>query len=83
MTVSVTQEHIDRGERRSDTGCPVGLALREATGRSWSVSAMRLMDAERGKIYPASLSVALFVARFDAAREARPFEFRLPGEALK
>lgn len=42
MLIHVTQKHIDNGRRKKCDKCPVSLALSEATGKEWLVTATHL-----------------------------------------
>ena len=75
MRIEVTQEHIDKGRRHCLRLCPIALALREATGRVWSVS-FDCLRPHRGRFYSANLTRS-FMLRFDAGKPCEPFSFDL------
>ena len=83
MKVTITQEHIERGQRNSAGSCPIALALREAEAQSgsWSVNeetAQFLAIESDGLLvayqYVLSPEAQAFVSSFDAGRPVAPFE---------
>lgn len=91
VTVSVTQEHIDRGKRNDCSDCPVALAFldalpgaRIASVRYWDhdgdlARAPEIhvtVDFDAGfRYYRAPDEVAAFVADFDDGLAVSPFTF--------
>lgn len=84
MTIHVTQEHIDKGERKACCGCPVVLAIREATSEPrWRVPAH--YAAYLGNmVIGLPDSVSDFIETFDASGPSAvsPFSFELPIERI-
>jgi hypothetical protein len=80
VKISVTQEHIDKGERWSFHSCPLALAVTEASGN--------LAGVGTESIYPnwdkigltkitMPAEVANFRSRFDESSPVEPFEFEI------
>jgi len=78
MLISVTQDHIDRGYRKSSTECPVALAIKEAI----TVPAV-VVGRYEIKLHAKSIgflpprSVQRFIRRLDSRHAVKPFKFRL------
>jgi hypothetical protein len=85
MLICVTQEHIQRGEEGSITGCPIALALNEATGMGWGVGSTQA-HLLNGQTIVNHVNLPLtatdFIFRFDNAlvETLKPFEFEFPWE---
>ncbi len=84
MRVEVTQEDIDRGQRRSEAWCPIARALDRTGPGYWFVTG-------DGAEYHDGLGVILgwyalprearvFVSRFDHGRAVKPFSFNFDAE---
>jgi hypothetical protein len=83
MRIEVTQEHIDRGQRKSCARCPVVLAIRQVSGVVLVYADRDEVDLRRGgKTLTVSLplKVSRFIDRFDATGpgSVEPFSFDLP-----
>ena len=78
VTVNVTAEHIEHGERLQCTTCPVALALNEQlpVGAPWRVDNGTL-TAITGKFGNMPLSVRQFVSSFDSQVRVAPFSFEI------
>lgn len=76
--ISVTQEHIDKGERNMACTCAVALALINH-GFDPAVSKTAISIAYRGRIYDIKhpRSVNRFIKRFDKGLAVKPFRFFL------
>ena len=83
MQIDITQDHIDRGVRKSCTHCPIALAVQEKLG-------VDSVTVEQEWIYPPDDEVRYFlpaaardfISYFDWAGRShvRPFSFELFGE---
>lgn len=80
-TVTVTQQHISKGQRRSCSGCPVGLAVADL-GFKWVLVAEDFIEWWRpdltGRRYMLPLKAKDFISRFDKGQHVKPFSFRIP-----
>lgn len=91
MEIEVKQEHIDRGERDDCFGCPVVLAIMEATGTS--VKTEHPEDYRFGSItvgvsskiividdeeMPTPGPVRRRINHYDRTGKMKPFKFELP-----
>ena len=76
MRIAVTQEHIDRGERKVCNGCPVALALRN-DGYDSRVEYTSMQFRIEGTKYGCETprSVQKFILAFDKGRAVAPFSF--------
>ncbi len=72
-TIQVTQSHIDRGDPRNCAGCPIALALKDATDHNWWVGVRSAMSSTITRILPTEASA--FINAFDCGAEVEPFEF--------
>lgn len=79
ITVEVTQEDIDQGQRCSCRGCPVALALERATGISWLVDGGCIyVDWRSFQVFAVlSPEVRAFIHRFDCGKPVQPITFTL------
>ena len=79
MTVSVTEEDIAQGARRSCTTCPVAIAVARAYSEKivWVNTCNITIGYEMGKVVATPLEVKRFVLEFDAGEPVFPFEFTL------
>lgn len=80
--VKVTQEHIDKGNRRRSESCPIALAIKDINCyRYIIVGADRVCTIlnEGNKIEEHKLPVEAinFIRRFDKYFSVKPFEFEL------
>jgi hypothetical protein len=81
MKITVTQEDIDRGFRKSGGGCPVALALvRQTHDTTVLVDCGKIMTAKGSISMPKR--VKAFVSTFDKSEPVKPFSFSLPLEKL-
>ena len=77
VTINVTQDDIDKGRARNVLCCPVALALRRATGKGWTVSAMSVsLYKTRSGIRLPQVAVD-FIAHFDDFPDGAKFSFGL------
>lgn len=80
LTVEVTQEHIDKGVRRSYYCCPIACALKEPTaviGSFMSVYTARIIkDGGEYESYTPSNRAIAFIKKFDKGDQVRPSTFR-------
>lgn len=72
MLIRVTQIHIDNGQRKGASTCPVSLALIEAGFTNVS-SGDYLVTEE--KTCPSPIEVLAFISRFDHRLSVEPFTF--------
>ena len=80
MKVTVTQKHIDQGERSGIINCPLALALRDATGQPYQVGfAHYWIKAEVGKrkLRRFSTEAGVFIAQFDSGGGVVPCEIEM------
>ncbi len=83
ITVTVTQEHIDRGRRRGCSDCPVALAILAAVPGLSGVDVMNpdlgytlLFDGSGGaSTLKLPQPACDFIYRFDAGLDVSPFTF--------
>ena len=68
--VRVTQEHIERGVKKSCTYCPIGLAMHEA---GIEESLFQYLWRMEPPMPPDS--VRRFIMRFDQGKPVEPFNF--------
>ena len=80
LTVHVTQEDIDNGERQSCSRCPVARAI----ARALQVSETRVTVASRIAVFDQRVAplttprkVMSFITAFDGERPVEPFSFDL------
>ncbi len=79
MRIEVREEHIDQGEPGRFRGCPIALALLEATGRIWCVSAVCATPDDQSLVLALPPEAQEFVATFDhGPGSVKPFAFDLP-----
>lgn len=79
ITINVTQDDIDRGERESCLACPIALACKRAGIVRPEVSSYEIIDEFRNE-YKLPMEARLFVHRFDAGGalyRVFPFSFIL------
>ena len=80
IEVRVTQDHIDQGQKRICSFCPVALAIRDILGkRRMRVVKVGGMTVTVGDNDAWSFSPAIqrFIARFDNGETVKPFKFYL------
>jgi hypothetical protein len=91
MTITVTQEDIDNGERWDCALCPVALALKRAIGKPVSVNAdggLTVVDYDLASdlasftsyspvIASHQDSVTEFIRKFDEGDDVEPFTFEV------
>jgi hypothetical protein len=82
MTIHVTQDHIDRGIRKSPFDCPITLAVNEQTGLRVSTTHawFRVIDKEGNTIKYIDFnikSIADFISKFDWELPVEPFSFEI------
>ena len=73
MTITVTQQDIDNGQRRSTCECPVALAASRTTGRKAYVTNTTLSFTISTVALPEM--VRAFVHSYDARKHVKPFKF--------
>jgi hypothetical protein len=74
VTVQVTQEHIDKGERHICARCPAALAMSDA-GLEAGVYSDFLYLADSGESVAMPWDVARFIKKFDLGWPVEPFTF--------
>ena len=78
--ITVTQEHIDKGDVGSSHSCPVAIACKDAGLIDPCVDKLvisqELSDGAVIGIYT-PIKVAEFIENFDAGKEVKPIEFEL------
>jgi len=77
MIVSVSQEDIRKGIRRSAIACPIANSLRR-TGFKFKGVDSQSVFLQRGKVVPLPHNARHFIRNFDLALPAKPFSFDLP-----
>lgn len=76
--ICVTQSDIKQGKRSQPYGCPVGLAIKRATGESVFVGASFI---EIGDNWPPTRDkVKRFIIDFDTGKKVKPFCFNIEVE---
>lgn len=76
MIIKVTQEHIDRGVRRSIRACPISLAIKGLfPNREPYVGCHTLLVDN--KAYQATDEIKDFVTKFDNGKKVRPTTFKI------
>ena len=81
MKITVTQQHIDNGQKGSCTRDPIALALKDAGVEDPWVSPVRItfgLNRKNGAPVPAE--VLAFMRAFDNHEMVEPFEFELEGD---
>jgi hypothetical protein len=79
VKITVTQEDIDRGQRKSMTKCPVARAVQAATGAEHvSVARSTIVVDFWSGVRPDV--VAEFIKRYDYGFDVQPFEFDMDFE---
>lgn len=81
MRITVTEEHIQKGEPTAARCCPVALAIKDATGRRGSLGLRAIYVYSGGgewETFEPPTTVALFRDAFDAGEPVQPFSFDLP-----
>lgn len=80
MTIRVTQEHIDHGQRASCVDCPIALAVRECVRPELQAEVRVLFSSVRigNETIELPPSARAFIAQFDTPLNAREqaFPFR-------
>lgn len=76
MRIKVEQRHIERGRRYMVDGCPLALAISEATGKDVVVCITTAYFAD-GRAAALSKRAETFRERFDCDMHVEPFEFEL------
>ncbi len=74
MRIHVKTQHIEQGKRGWITQCPIALALRDATGKSYTVTGAYISTRDGSYSIP-SRKCRRFVIEFDAGRPVKPFYF--------
>lgn len=78
MKIEVTQEHIDKGRRRSCWGCPVALAMRSAGLLNAHAAATFYIWGAHGQFFKdLPKDVTSHIEYFDQTGKMRPFSFEL------
>ena len=79
MKITVTQKHIEEGQRVLCYYGPIALAIRECTGNKAQVATDEARFGD-GKVVALPQKAVRFIARFDAHCKVHPFTFDLPIE---
>jgi hypothetical protein len=78
ITVQVTAEDIDNGQRRNTWSCPICLALFRASGEKFVVEEATCYPlTNRNAFIPLPPDAITFISTFDATGWGEPFEFQL------
>jgi hypothetical protein len=78
LTVQVTAEDIEDGQRRNNWSCPVCLALFRASGEKFVVEEATCYPlTNRNAFIPLPPNAITFISTFDATGCGDPFEFQL------
>lgn len=88
MIVKVTQEHIDKGQRRNCTGCPITLALKDTFKVDFAQAtrySLKVGQFPENLIFsvPTPHAVMNFIDHYDLEDVVEPFEFELSLEGVK
>ncbi len=76
MRISVTQDHIRRGERYMCMRCPVAIAIREQTGNEFvKVNKTNIRMGQKSQRI--DLRIRNWIKDFDVGNEVEPFSFEL------
>ena len=82
VKIEVTQEDIDRGERKSAKRCPIARACLRAGLKNVEVDAMVECEGVKGdRLYGRCSLIEPFVEAFDAGNKVFPFSFEFEPEA--
>jgi len=82
MKITVSLEHIQDGSRFCLNSCPVALALKSATGKTWQATHVELSLIDEENFYalkgsPTPAEVQAFMQDFDRNLPVAPFTFEL------
>ena len=79
MTITVEQEHIDKGEKMNSSRCAVALAIEAATGVTPEVDYAEVTMQYEDHAVRCHLpeAASLFVDEFDKGLPVEPFSFDL------
>jgi hypothetical protein len=78
LTVQVTQEDIDKGDRLNNWRCPLCRALWRATREKWVVEQTTCFPlSNRNAFIPLPAEAIKFISTFDQTGCGEPFEFQL------
>ena len=79
MKVSVTNEHIEQGIRKSPGYCPVAIAIKHASSEWVEVSSLhvRYPGMKGRNLVPLPDAAVAFIKLFDKGLPASPFTFDL------
>lgn len=77
VTIEVTQEDINKGEREGGFHCPIARAAHRAGFPDAYVAEREWCPIDLGPAVPLSKRARDFVAAFDAGRPVHPDRFRL------
>lgn len=78
MKIHVTQEDIDKGERKCCYMCPIAQALnRQFPDGGWEVTNDEVLDVHSGETFSISDRTQRFIGDFDAGVPVKPFSFFL------
>ena len=79
MKITVTQQHIDNGDRGSCTHDPIALAMKDAgLEKAWSgVFGLSWRQNHKDYFVQTPKSVVEFMVAFDNKQPVEPFEFSL------
>jgi hypothetical protein len=82
VTISVTQEDIDKGNRYESSSCPIALAIhRNKECQSVRVGSDKIifedLNGEVHNFIHLSKEIKAFVKKFDTCKKVKPFEFEL------
>lgn len=87
MKITVTAKHIEQGQRKEMSYCPIALAIKDAVpeakevyvGMRWYIWLQKAFPAAciNGKDFRVSKRVAQQAIAFDEGKHIEPFSFRL------
>lgn len=79
MKISVTEEDIRTGVRRSCTTCPIANATRRVCGDKivWANTYTITIGLTEGKVFKTPGKAKEFILDFDNGNPVEPFEFEL------
>lgn len=76
ITINVTQEDIDKGQRRSPETCPIALAASRILSSKVQVGIIGMYTKQRA-ITNIPLLAKQFIIKFDDGEKVGPFSFEI------
>jgi hypothetical protein len=82
MLIEVTQEHIDNGDRESNSRCPIALAMIDAGYNCPFVGNSGVNTFDHSRVDLPQVAVE-FIQNLSSKRNVKPFSFELDLEAAR